>query len=104
MAVTIFSIIYILLWGITIKPLFEKAGIEGWKAYVPGLNFFEAGKMVGHKPSWALWLLFPIVNFFFLASLNVDLVRSFGKYSFLDSALAVIFAPIPFFQIGQDEG
>ena len=31
------------------------------------------------------------------------MVRSFGKHSFWHAALAVIFAPIPFFQIGMDQ-
>lgn len=103
MVVLIFCIIYLILWSITAKPLFEKAGEEGWKAYVPGLNFATAAKIVGHQPMWALWLLFPIVNLFMMASLNVDLVRSFGRFGFGDAALAVIYAPIKFFQIGKEE-
>jgi len=83
--------------------LFEKAGIPGWKALVPGLAAVEWCKIIGRKPWYALWLLFPIVNIFIYAGMAVDMVRSFGKHSFGYAAMAVIFAPIPFFLIGRDE-
>ena len=82
--------------------LFEKAGIAGWKALVPGLAAAEWCKMIGRKPWYALWFLFPVVNIFIYAGMVIDMVRSFGKHSFWQSALAVIYAPIPFFQIGMD--
>ena len=103
MSILIFIIVYYILWCITAKPLFEKAGEDGKKAYIPGVNFATAAKIVGRNPYWALWLLFPIVNIFILASLNVDMVRSFNRLSFGDSALAVIYAPIIFWQIGKNE-
>ena len=59
-------------------------------------------KIIGHKPSYALWLLFPIVNIFIFAGIAVDLVRSFGKLDFKDSALAVIYAPLAFFNIARN--
>ena len=74
--------------------LFEKAGVAGWKALVPGLNFVEWAKLIGHKPIYALWLLFPIVNIFVWCSMAVDLVRAFGRFSFPSSALAVIYTPL----------
>ncbi len=83
--------------------LFEKAGEEGWKALVPGLNFIVMCKLVGRKSAHAAWLLIPIVNIFIFVGLCVDLVRSFGRYGFLDSALAVIYPAIIFFQIGKNE-
>jgi signal peptidase I len=82
--------------------LFEKAGVESWKAIVPGLNFMEWAKLVGHKPLHALWLLFPIVNIFVWCGMAVDLVRAFGRFSFLNSALAVIYTPLAFFLTGRD--
>jgi signal peptidase I len=56
---------------------------------------------VGRKGSHAAWLLFPLVNIFIYAGLCVDLVRSFGKFSFWDSALSVIYAPVSFFLLGN---
>jgi len=102
MVVLIFLIVTYLLFCFTLKPLFEKAGIEGNKAWIPWVNFKEAFKMVGDKPNRVWWLLFPIYNLFVYIGLCIDIVRSFGRYSFADSAQAFIYAPFIFFNIGKD--
>ena len=91
---------YILL-SISLFFVFPKAGVEGWKGLVPGLNFVEWAKIIGRKPAYALWLFFPIVNIFIFCGMAVDLVRSFGLYDFKHSALAVIYAPAIFALIGN---
>ncbi len=86
----------------SLMPVFKKAGEEAFKAWIPGLNFGIWAKMVGHRASFAWWLLFPIVNFFVFAGLCIDLVKSFGKLSFWDSVLAVVYPPLAFWLIGND--
>ncbi|MDX1912809.1 MAG: S26 family signal peptidase [Saprospiraceae bacterium] len=103
MSVLIFFIVLYILLGLSMMKLFEKAGIPGWKALVPGLAAVEWCKMVGRKPQYALWFLFPVVNFFIYAGLVIDMIRSFGRHGFWESVLAVVFAPIPFFMVGRDE-
>ncbi len=102
MEVLIFLIVLYVLLSLSMVKIFEKAGIPGWKALVPGLASVEWCKLVGREPAYAAWLLFPIVNIFIYAGLCVDTVRSFGKHSFWQAALAVIYAPIPFFFIGRN--
>lgn len=103
MTILIFLIVTYILFSITMMKLFEKAGVEGKKALIPGVNFVEMCKLVGHKPSHALWLLFPIVNIFIFVGLCVDLVRSFGKYEFWHTALAVVFSPAIFNMVGNNK-
>jgi signal peptidase I len=103
MSVLIFFIVLYVLLSLSMMKLFEKAGIPGWKALVPGLASAEWCKMVGRKPWYALWLLFPIVNIFIYAGLCIDMVRSFGKYSFWQAFISVVYAPVPFFLIGRNE-
>ncbi len=70
MSILIFLIVAYVLFSITMVKLFELAGVERWKALVPGLNFVEMSKLVGRKSGWyALWLLFPIVNIFIFVGL-----------------------------------
>lgn len=102
MSVLLFLIVLYILLGLSMMKLFEKAGIPGWKALVPGLAAVEWCKMVGRKPAYAAWLLFPVVNFFIYAALCIDMVRSFGKHGFWDAVLSVVYAPIPFFLIGRN--
>jgi signal peptidase I len=101
MSIIIFLVVLYVLNGFTMTKLFEKAGIPAYKAWIPGVAAVEWCKMVGRKPQFAFWLLFPVVNFFIYAGLCIDMIRSFGRHGFWQSVLAVVFAPIPFFQIGR---
>ncbi|MFN7833348.1 MAG: signal peptidase I [Bacteroidota bacterium] len=102
MSVLIFLIVLYILLGITLMKLFEKAGISPTKALIPGVAAAEWCKMIGRKPTYALWLLFPVVNLFIYAGMVIDTIRSFGRFGFGDAVMAVIFAPIPFYQTGKD--
>jgi len=93
---------YVLL-SASLYFLFPKAGVEAWKGLVPGLNFVEWCRLIGRKGRHAAWLLVPIVNIFIYAGMTIDMVRSFQKYSFLDSVLAVLFAPFYFFYLAFKE-
>ena len=96
MSILIFLIISYILLSISLYLLFPKAGVAAVKGLIPGANFAEWCKLIGRKPAYALWLLFPIVNIFIYCGMAVDLVRSFDKLRFRDSALAVIYAPAIF--------
>ncbi|MBC7885339.1 MAG: signal peptidase I, partial [Saprospiraceae bacterium] len=72
------------------------------KGLIPGVNFAEWCKLIGRKPIYALWLLFPIVNIFIFTGMAVDLVRSFGKLAFKHTAAAVIYAPVIFYKIATN--
>jgi len=100
--VLIALLLFYVLTSITLAGLFKKAGVPAHKAYIPGLNFIEWCKVIGRKPWHALWLLVPAVNVFIYAGMAVDMVRSFGRFSFWDSVLAVIATPVIFWQIGKD--
>lgn len=103
MSLLIFFIISYVLLSASLYKLFVKAGEEGWKALVPGLNFVVWCKLIGQPTWWAALLLIPIVNIFIYAGMCVDMVRSFGRFKFMDSFLAVVYAPIIFFMIGMKE-
>ncbi len=89
--------------SISLYFLFPKAGVDAVKGLIPGVNFVEWCKLIGRKPRYALLLLIPIVNIFIFTGMAVDLVRSFNKLRFRDTALAVIYAPAIFFKIAFNE-
>jgi len=103
MGVLIFFIVGYILLSISLFFLFPKADEAGWKGLVPGLNFVVWAKIIGRKPAYAAWLLFPIVNIFIYAGMCIDMVRSFRHYTFWESVLAVIGAPIFFFYLAFQE-
>ena len=93
MSILLFLIVSYILLSISLYLLFPKAGVDAVKGLIPGVNFVEWCKLIGRKPIHALWLLFPIVNIFTFCAMAVDLVRSFGKLRFRDTAAAVLYAP-----------
>ena len=103
MSVLIFFIVFYILLSISLFLLFPKAGVDGVKGLIPGVNFIEWCKLIGRPTWWAALLLLPIVNFFIFAGMAVDMVRSFGRLDFLSSAMAVIYAPIIFFRISTND-
>ncbi|WP_235296226.1 S26 family signal peptidase [Portibacter marinus] len=103
MSILIFLIISYILLSISLYFVFKKAGVEAIKGLIPGVNFVEWCKLIGRQPIYALWLLFPIVNIFIFCGMAVDLVRSFRKYKFIHTAIAVLYAPAIFFYIGLKE-
>lgn len=102
-SILIFLIVSYILLSYSLSILFPKAGVDSKKGWIPGVNFVEWAKIIGRKPGYALWLLFPIVNLFIFCGMAVDLARSFGRFSFADAALAVIYAPALFFLIAKNQ-
>jgi len=104
MTILIFLVISYILLSLTLRKVFEKAGVEPNKALIPGVNFMEWCKIIGRPKWWAALLLIPIVNIFIFTGMCVDMVRSFKKYDFKDSALAVLYAPLSFYLLGKEPG
>jgi signal peptidase I len=103
LTVLIFLIVSYILLSISLYFLFPKAQVAAWKGLVPGLNFLEWAGIIGRKKWYTLWLLFPIVNLFIFVSMSIDLVRSFGKYGFIDEVITFFYAPISFFRLAFDK-
>lgn len=97
--VLLFLILSYVLLSVSLYLLFPKADIPAWHGLVPGLNFISWAELIGRPKWWAALLLLPIVNLFIFCGMAVDLVRSFGQYRFVDSALAVIYAPAIIFKL-----
>ena len=103
MTVLLFLIISYIILSISLYFVFPKAHVPGWKGLVPGLNFIEWCRIIGRNPWYSLWLLFPIVNLFIFVGMAIDLVRSFGRYGFMDAVITFFYAPVSFFRIAFDK-
>jgi signal peptidase I len=103
MGVLLFLILSYLLLCYSLSKLFPKAGIEKNKAWIPGVNFIEWAKIIGKKPLELLYLFVPIVNIFTFSGMAVDMVRSFGKLTMMDSLSAVLYAPLKFLAVDWSE-
>jgi len=79
--------------------IFEKADVDGWKAIVPILNFWEMIKIAGLNPVMILLCLIPGINFLFGIYLAYKFVESYG-FGFGGFLLYVLFGPIMMLYMG----
>lgn len=92
-----FTLIFLLGWyilqAVAYYKFFEKAGEQGWIGFVPFYNFYIHMKIIGRPAWWVLLLLVPVVNFFIALTAHLDLLKSFGKHSYVDQSVGVVLAP-----------
>lgn len=70
--------------------LYQKAGRKWWEAIVPVYNAYILLKII-QRPVWWIFILFiPIVNVIFLPVLWVETIRSFRRYTTLDTILVIV--------------
>lgn len=76
---------------------FEKAGEPGWAAIIPIYNTYVMIK-IGGNAWWYLLLLFvPLLNFFVMAKISIDLAEAFDQG--LGFGLGLWLLPFVFFPI-----
>ncbi len=92
-SVLIFIVGWYILQGIAYYKFFEKAGQPSWIGFVPFYNYYVHLKIVGRPEWWVFLLLIPVINFFVALTMHLDLLKSFGKYTYFDQAVGVILAP-----------
>ena len=59
--------------------MFTKAGQPGWAAIVPILNLYFLCKVARMSGAWVIALIIPIVNFFALIPVSINVAKRFGK-------------------------
>lgn len=69
--------------------LYESAGRKRWEAVIPVYNAIVLMKIIGRPTWWTLLLFIPIINLIMFPVIWVETIRSFGKKTFLDTALVI---------------
>lgn len=94
----VFVISFLIGWyifqGVAYYKFFEKAGKAGWIGFVPLYNYYTHIEIVGRPKWWVALLFVPVINFFVGLTMHLDLMKSFGRYTYLDQVLGVVFAPL----------
>jgi signal peptidase I len=101
---TIFIILLVIRLGVTIGywKIFQKAGVEPWKALIPIYSEFEIIKLVGKPTWWIIYIIIPFVNLFGYYILIFDLLRCLGKHSLLSQLATLVALPIYLPLVGFD--
>jgi len=96
--IVLIVVIVLLMYVLTsflLSRIFKKAGVEGWKAWVPVYNNWILFELGGQKGYWAVLTLVPVVNivatvFMFIAMYHIGL--KLGKEGAF--VLLAIFLPL----------
>ena len=97
MTVLVISLALLLFLAVAGWKVFEKAGVPGWTAIIPIVNYFFFAKAAGKPMWWGILCFVPIVNIIVWFILCIDLAKRFGKGTGFGIGLALL--PIVFFPI-----
>jgi len=75
--------------------LFEKAGVEKWKAFVPFYNTWVMETLAQRPRHWVFWQFIPVVGWFISPGIFIEFVKLFGKFS-VGSHILALLAPFYF--------
>jgi len=85
-----------------LSKLFTKAGLEGWKAWVPIYNFYVLAKLLEKPWWWCLIMVVPGVNILMYGVYGFNVARAFNKPSNNDLLFASVLPYLFFVKIGSD--
>ena len=80
-------------WHVGLYGMFKKAGIEGWKAFIPFYNTWCMVEKMGLKKIWFYLQFIPIAGQFITIWITIKFVEHFGRFGFWHHAATVL---IPF--------
>ncbi|MBR0377202.1 MAG: hypothetical protein IJI04_02140 [Lachnospiraceae bacterium] len=75
----VFGIVVAVLTVVILYKIFEKAGVEGWKAFIPLYNIFVLYELTWGNGFVSLLLLVPIVDIVISVMTAIKLAKAFGK-------------------------
>jgi signal peptidase I len=96
------QVIILLLPSIGAAKLFEKAGVPGWKAYIPFYNTWIMLQLAERPKHWVYWQIIPVVGWFISLGIYVEFVKTFGKFKLWEHAMAALLPIVYFPMIGFD--
>lgn len=92
----IIIIVAALGWHIGMYGMFKKAGMEGWKAFIPFYNTWCMVEKMGLKKFWFFLQFIPIAGQFITIWITIKFVEHFGRFGFWHHA-AVVLIPFLYF-------
>ena len=90
-------------WHIGIFGMFKKAGIEGWKAFIPFYNTWCMVDKMKLNKGWFFFQFIPIAGQFITIWITIKFVEHFGRFGFLHHAATVLFPFIYFPYLGYSQ-
>jgi signal peptidase I len=96
------SFLLVFLPSFGIAKMFQKAGVESWKAYVPFYNTWVMQGLAKRPKHWVFWQLIPVIGWFITPGIFIEFVKLFGRFRFWEHVLASLAAPFYFPYVGSN--
>lgn len=100
--VTLISLLLVMLPAFGLSKLFQKAGVPGWKAYIPFYNTWVMLEVAKRPKHWFFWQFIPVAGWFVTMGILIEWVKCFNKFSFWEHAMTCLLPFIYFPMIGLD--
>jgi signal peptidase I len=94
------SLLIVFLPSFGLAKMFQKAGVEQWKAYVPFYNTWVMQTLAKRPRHWVFWQFIPVVGWFISPGIFIEFVKLFGRFTLGEHTLAALFAPFYFPYLG----
>jgi signal peptidase I len=78
-----------LIHGLGTWKLYEKAGKKSLVAFIPIYSTIELMKIINRPTWWTILLFIPVINIIMIPVVWVEMMRSFGKNTTLDTFLTL---------------
>src|SRR6476661_6033851 len=101
--VYLISVLLVFLPSFGLAKMFQKAGVEQWKAFIPFYNTWVMQDLAGRPKHWVFWQLIPVVGWFISPGILIEFVKLFGRFSLGDHILAALAAPFYFPYLGYSD-
>ena len=66
-----------------LAKMFEKAGVDPKKAWIPFYNIWVILETAQRPKHWFYWQFIPVVGWFITMGVYIEWVKCFGKFGFL---------------------
>jgi signal peptidase I len=100
LSVILIAFLIVMLPSVGLYGMFRKAGVAGWKAFIPFYNTWTMLEIAQRPKFWFFLQFIPIVGWFIALGIYIEFVKPFGKFKFYQHALAAIVPFIYFIYIG----
>jgi signal peptidase I len=87
-------------WHVGLYGMFKKAGIEGWKAFIPFYNTWCMVEKMKLKRFWFFLQFIPVAGQFITIWITIKFVEHFGRFGFWHHAATVLLPFIYFPYLG----
>ena len=98
--VYLISILIVFLPSFGLAKMFQKAGVEQWKAFIPFYNTWVMQGLARRPKHWVFWQFIPVIGWFISPGIFIEFVKLFGRFTLGQHTLAALFPMFYFPYLG----